>query len=119
MENVNRHHCLYCRKDWCYDNEHKLFRRDPLFIPRLEIEPHVELHRTCPPVPDIGRFALKMVGLEYEKQDTTIASIDEFMDCVERIVLKRPNFNAIEKDIGYSAIEALYLQRNFLTEWIA
>jgi len=103
------HHILHNRLEWSLRPESKRLRETPSLIPRLDRETHDEIHRTCPPVPLLGYYALMRVNKLFEPSRNTLESIDSLLDAIDE-ANHHPKAHPLERQLGDAAMWAIELQ---------
>ena len=112
----NRHHVIHHRVDWTARPESEYIREHPSLIFDMEVPLHNETHRSSPPVPLLGVFALQTIVRDWRPDvRDKLRSLENLQRSIE-VAGNHPKAHPIEKSLGYLAIEALDLQKPFLLE---
>jgi hypothetical protein len=114
MMRSNLHHIMEERAPWTSSPNAIFLRQNPILIPRMEIQTHNELHKHCPEVPLLGRYALQSVVNEFVPTSDTLTSLDELLMCIEHAT-RHPRAHNIERELGQLTMSALELQKPYLT----
>lgn len=111
----DRHHILNNRIEWSARPESLRLRETPSLIPMLDRSVHEDLHRYTTPVPLLGVHALQRVVSRYRPSNDVFQSMDNLLFAIEDAA-NHPKAHALEREIGYIAIDAIELQRPFIKE---
>lgn len=110
----DKHHILTPGRDWELRKEGLYLREHPSLKVKIEQSIHRELHRDCPEIGTIGRFALSRVAASYQPGDDTLASVDNLSFAIEE-AHKHPKTHRIERLRGELTVAALRTQIPFLS----
>lgn len=117
MPRTDAHHILHNRQEWTLRPDARRLRDRPTLIPRIERSIHNEIHATCPAVPPLGYYALRLVAERFHEGKDTLSSMDNLMAAIE-VSSRHPRAHQIEKDMAQLSIHAIELQRPILSEAI-
>lgn len=110
---IDRHHLLYEKSFWEAHTSTQRLRRTHSLIPRIDREVHEEIHDNCPPVPILGTYVMKRVGMLFEPTDNTFQDIDLLCRAMDKAT---KHSTTIERELAGLSIEALRLQIPFVRE---
>lgn len=109
----DKHHILHSRRNWSVSKESRALRASYLY--ELDRETHEELHRVCPEVPLLGYYALSNVLNDVHPINEPSHDLDELTRAIERSTTHY-RVHPIERELGYLAVEAIQLQKNFIVD---
>lgn len=115
MPRSDSHHILHNRQEWSLRPEARRLRETRTLIPYIDRSVHNEIHATCPPVPALGYYALKLVESRFHEGSGTLQSMDNLMAAIE-VSSRHPRSHQIERDLAQLAIQAIDLQRPIIAE---
>lgn len=113
----NEHHILHDRLEWSLRDDANKIRELPPLKPRMDIEVHRALHKSCPSVPLLGRHALNLVRRDFYPSRDTFASLDDLFFAIENAG-RHPKAHSVERNLASLVIGAIELQIPFIREGI-
>lgn len=116
MTEINRHHIVHNRQEWSLRKPGLWIREQPSLIAKIDTETHKEIHDNCPPIPLLGHLALMRVAHLYLPGRDVPESIDNLSFAIEEAGEHR-KAKPFERKLGDLAIEALQMQKPFLTDY--
>jgi len=115
MPRQDRHHLLFSRQEWTLRPDAERLRETRTLVPVLDRSLHNEIHATCPPVPLLGYYALRLVATRFEEGNNTLQSMDNLMSAID-VSSRHPRAHQIERDLAQLAIQAIDLQRDYVAD---
>lgn len=114
---IDRHHILFHKREWELRKESKSIRENQLLIPYLDRDVHEELHRECPPVPNLDYFCLQSMRKHFRQGRDTLGTMDNLMKAIEKGV-DNNRFHELQIAMAMLSIEAIELQKPYIKEGI-
>lgn len=111
----DRHHLLFDRQEWSLRPEGILLRENPSLIITMDRGVHMELHRKCPSVPVLGRFALYRAARDFRPTDDKLESVDNLLFAIDK-ANKSPKSHSLERSLGELTMQAIEMQKPYLIE---
>lgn len=113
---MEKHHAAFDRVSWAASQSGKIIRNNVWLQPKLEREPHAELHRIVALVPVMGKHTMQLVARDFHAvQGDYVKSIEELMFTIEEAV-QHPRTTKLEKDLSELTVHAFELQLPFIKE---
>lgn len=109
----DKDHVLWTEQHWSSNKAANQLRTQSSLIIQLDRDTHEAKHRTVPPVPLLGHYALNKTLRLYEPGSTPIRSIDNLLSAIE-VAANAPRAHEIEKYLAELAIWAIELQKPFI-----
>jgi len=110
---TDKDHLLWTESHWSSTPDAQALRTTPSLIVELDRDDHEEKHRTVPPVPLLGHYAIRRTLNVYEPGRNPVESLDNLLSAIEQSA-NHPKAHIIEKHLAELAIWALDLQHPFV-----
>lgn len=115
-ERGERHHIIYTEKVQNATKETKALRCARWLIPRIEHDPHAEIHKAVSIVPVLDYHMARRVLKEfYQVPNDYMATMDNLLFAVEE-AMHNPKAGEIERGLGKLFIASIELQKPFIKE---
>jgi hypothetical protein len=116
-KNPNRHHILEEAAEWTSSPNARILRTNPILVPTIDYDIHQEIHKNCPPVALLGRYALEQVLNTFSPTNDTLRSLDRLLACIDRASCHK-KAHPLERELAQLSIKCIEEQIPYLKEGI-